>query len=549
MYKHEPISQIRLFTNLFMLIFLSFILFPAILQAGSNSNKLLNDLETALEKRDDYQQLKFHRIQSLMNELQAANNTANKRLEYNLTLGLYKEYQAFFYDSAFKYVQNLISIARDLGDVDIINHSKIELGFTFLSSGLFKESLDTLMNINSACLNQETKIDYYTVLARTYYDLGDYHNDRIYSKIYTRLGNQSLDSAISLLSDSTANYWLASGLKRMKSDDLSNAVDAFNYVVSQFNISQHDYAISTSSLGWIYTLLGRDNDAIDMLMKAAIADIKSSTKETVALRNLALHLYKKGNLDLAYRYIKIALDDATWYNARHRKMEIGEILPIIEGKRVAMLEKQRKQLINYVIATTLLSFLVTLFALIIYKQLKKLKIIRKILQETNTNLQGMNETLLETNKIKEEYIGYFFSINSEFIERLEKYQKTIHRKIATRQFDDLKYIINSGDLQKEREKLFVNFDKIFLKLFPHFIDEFNKLFKPEDQIVVEHDELLNTDLRIFALIRLGITDNEKIAKFLNYTVSTIYTYKTKLKHNTIVLRDKFDEHIMSIKAL
>lgn len=537
----------RLYTTSFLLVCL--LLIPTYILAGNNTKELLNDVEFALDKRIDFQQLKFQKIHYLTSELYTAKQSSNRRLEYDLTLRLYQEYQSFIYDSAFKYVQELIAVARDLNDEVIINQSKIELGFISLSSGLFKESLDTLQGINSKHLDSQTRIEYYKVLARTYYDLGDYHNDDVYSNIYTRLGNHTMDSAINLLSDTTAAYWLALGLRRMKSNDMLNAVDAFNYVMSRFAISGHDYAISASSLGWIYNIIGRNNDAIDMLAKAAIADIHSSTKETVALRNLAIHLYKEGDLERAYRYIKVALEDATFYNARHRKMEIGEILPIIDSKRIVMLERQRKQLINYVIATTFLSVLVTIFALIIYKQLKKLKIIRQILQGTNTNLQEMNDTLLENNKIKEEYIGHFFSINSEFIERLESIQKTIRRKITSRQFTDLGDIIKPSDLQKERDKLFVNFDRIFLKLFPNFIDEFNKLFKEEDQVVVDKDELLNTDLRIFALIRLGITDNEKIAKFLNYTVNTIYTYKTKLKQKTIVQRDKFDEHIMSIKAL
>ena len=547
MYKQEPFIQKGVFKNLY--IVLCFLLLPTFLLAGNNTQVLLDSVELALEKRDDYQNQKFQKIHYLSNELQTAKRTLNKRLEYDLTQRLYQEYQSFVYDSAFKYVRELISVARELKDDEIINQSKIELSFISLSSGLFKESLDTLKGINSESLNPETKIEYYKVLARTYYDLGDYHNDKVYSNIYTRLGNHSIDTAISLLSDTTAAYWLALGLKQMKSNDMLNAVDAFNYVMSRYSISDHDYAISASSLGWIYDLLGRNNDAIDMLAKAAIADIQSSTKETVALRNLAIQLYKEGDLERAYRYLKVALEDATFYNARHRKMEIGEILPIIDSKRIVMLERQRKQLINFVIATTLLSILVTIFLLIIYKQLKRLKVIREILQATNSNLQEMNDTLLENNKIKEEYIGHFFSINSEFIDRLESIQKTIRRKIASRQFNDLADIVTPGDLQKERDKLFVNFDKIFLKLFPNFIEEFNKLFKEEDQIVVDKNELLNADLRIFALIRLGITDSEKIAKFLNYTVNTIYTYKTKLKHKTIVQRDKFDEHIMAIKAL
>lgn len=530
-----------------MLFFVFLYCTPSTLHAGNNTDKLLIELENMLAKNEEYQLEKIERIQALEFELQLAKKISNKLHEYEVNNKLYNEYQSFMYDSAYKYVQNMTLIARELNNPELLNKAKIELGFTFLSSGLFKESLDTLKSISTVELDNETKIDYYNVLARTYFDMGIYCNTVHYYTVYSKTGAQIIDSAIMLLSDTTEQYWLAMGQKLLKSGDFANAIDAFNFAISQFELSQHDYAIATSSLGWLYQLFGRDNDAIDMLIKAAIADIKNSTRETVALRELAIILYRKGELDLAYKYINIALDDATFYKARHRKMEISEVLPIIESNRFTMLEKQRKQLINYGFAITALSLVVTMFVLVFYKQLKKVRSIRSILQETNLNLKNMNDMLLETNKIKEEYIGYFFNINSEFITRLENYQKTIRRKIASRQFDDLKDIIRPSELHKERENLFKNFDKIFLNLFPNFIEEFNKLFKPEDQIIVEQNELLSADLRIFALLRLGITDSDKIAKFLNYSVNTIYTYKTKLKHKAIVSKDDFDKKVMAIK--
>jgi tetratricopeptide (TPR) repeat protein len=335
----------------------------------------------------------------------------------------------------------------------------------------------------------------------------------------------------------------------MKSGDMEGSADAFNYLLSKYSLSDHEMAIATSSLGYVYSQLGRTNEAIDMLIKAAIADIKSSTKETVALRNLAVHLYNKGDVDRAYRYIKIAFDDATFYNARHRKIEIGAVLPIIEGERISTIERQKKQLMQYSVLLTLLSVLIIVFALIIYKQLKELKEVKRKLQETNNDLRLMNESLLETNKIKEKYIGYFFKVNSIYIEKIEEFQKAVHRKIVSRQFDDLDDLIKNSYFKKERENLYINFDKIFLKIFPHFVDEFNALFREEDRIILREDELLNTDLRIFALMRLGISDNEQIAKFLNYSVNTIYTYKTKIKNKSIVPRNEFEDRIMAIKAL
>ncbi|MBN1415099.1 MAG: hypothetical protein JW973_08380 [Bacteroidales bacterium] len=529
-------------------LFSSFILLITVTaRPSSETEKLYKELEQCILNKEFYQIKKQQRIHALVDKLQAS--AGNKDLTLEIYEQLFNEYKSFIYDSAFKYVTKINELADESGDRSRINKARINMGFTLLSSGLFKESLDIL---NSIKLNHADTIilqEYYLVVARTYHDLADYDNDDYFARSYRKTGNLYLDSAIYLLDDKTPEYWSAIGLRKMKSDDLKGSSDAFNYLISKYDLPDHELAIATSSLGYVYSQLGRVNEAIDMLIKAAIADIKSSTRETVALRNLAVHLYNKGNIDIAYRYIKIAFDDATFYNARHRKIETGAVLPIIEGERLSTIEKQKKQLLLYSVLITVLSFLLIIFALIIYKQLKELKKVKLQLQNINYDLHKMNDSLLEANKIKEKYIGYFFKVNSIYIEKIEEFQKLVHRKIVSRQFDDLDDIIKNSYFKKERENLYISFDKIFLKIFPHFVDEFNTMFRAEDRIVLQEDELLNTDLRIFALMRLGISDNEQIAKFLDYSVNTIYTYKTKIKNKAIIPRNEFDDRIMAIKAL
>ncbi|HPR32085.1 MAG TPA: DUF6377 domain-containing protein [Prolixibacteraceae bacterium] len=516
--------------------------------ASNETEKLLRELDGILTRRDDYYAQKRERISMKSRELSLAEAAGSSLYAWQLCHELISEYESFSYDSAFVYVQKINQLALRSGDPVKKAHAKIKMGFSLLSSGLFKESLDTLLRINAAPLPDSLQQEFYHVVARTYYDLADYNNDDFFSTSYRRTGTIYLDSALALMEPDTREYWALMGLRRMKTDDLEGSADAFNFLISQFTISHHLYAIATSSLGYLYGLMGRENEAIDMLIRAATADIQSSVKETVALRNLAVHLFHKGDINRAYRYIKIALDDATQYNARHRKVEVSSVLPIIEGERLSTVEKQRKQLLNYSLVVSMLSVLVISFFVIIFVQFRKLNSVKLILQETNNNLREINNNLREANKIKEEYIGYFFNVSSGYIERIEAFQKAIHRKIIAKQFSDLDSIIRSTDLKKERENLYINFDKIFLKIFPNFVDEFNQLFIEEDWIIPGKEELLNTDLRIFALIRLGITDNEKIARFLNYSVNTIYTYKTKIKNKALVGREEFEQKIMSIKS-
>jgi tetratricopeptide (TPR) repeat protein len=528
-------------------IILLFLLIRLPLIASGETEMLLGKLDQLLIGREVFVKQKLARIDSLTLLSGKLNRESDREKLFLLFVKLQEEYKSFRYDSAFRYVSELNRIAPGLHDYNRIAQAKTIMGFTLVSSGLFKEAIDTLRSINISRCSVELKREYYGVIARTFFDLADYDNDAHFALIYRRTGTQYLDSALLLTSDTAAGYWSLTGLRQMKSGNPQGAADAFNFLISRYPISNHQYAIATSSLGYLYTLLSRENEAIDMLIRAAMADINSSTRETVALRNLAVLLFNRGDIERAYRYIKIALEDATFYNARHRKVEIGAVLPIIEGERLRTVEQQKSMISQYAIVVSILSVLVLVFFLIIFFQLRKLNKVKNILQATNTSLQEINLRLSESNIIKEEYIGYFFNVNSEFIEKLEAYRKVISRKVTARQFDELTAIISPNDMKRERENLYVNFDKIFLKLFPNFIQEFNSFFGEEDQVQLKHGELLNTDLRIFALMRLGITDSEKIAKFLDYSVNTIYTYKARIKNKVLYDRDSFEERVMEIR--
>jgi hypothetical protein len=185
---------------------------------------------------------------------------------------------------------------------------------------------------------------------------------------------------------------------------------------------------------------------------------------------------------------------------------------------------------------------------VIVRQLKKLKAAEQRITDANDSLQKINHNLREANAIKDEYIGYYFNINSEYINKIEEFKKAIDHKLVNRKFDDIKYIVNNVDLKKEREALYFSFDKVFLKLFPDFVTTFNSYFDEKDRIVLKDNQLLNTELRIFALIRLGISDTEKIAKILNYSVNTIYAYKTRVKSKSRIPNEEFEHRIMEIKT-
>lgn len=515
---------------------------------AQETEQLLNTLDSVIALSEYYTQKKIDRINKLKTRFDVYKSDNNNEKEYETSLDLFYEYQSFVYDSAFYYIEKAKSEATQMNSPVKLANAKIKQGFVLLSSGLFTEAIETLESINVSILPDAIKAEYYSVFARAYYDLADYSQDPVFSKKHKSTGNEYLAKALELTPEDTNDYWARESLMRMKKEDWRGARHAFNYWVNNYDMPRHYKGIATSSLGYIYSLSGANDKAMEYLIKAAIADVETATKETVALRNLAKILFEAGNKKRAYEYIILAMEDAEYYNARHRKIQIATILPIIEGERLDLVESQKSDLIWLAMLSLSLAVFVIFFVVIIYKQLTKLKKARKVLQTSLKKLNASNIKLKEADKIKEEYIGYFLNVNSEYIDKLDTLQKKVLNKINARKYEDLLHFVKNTNMRKERQHLFREFDEVFLKIFPNFIEDFNSFFKEEDKIVLKKNELLNAELRIFGLIRLGINDNEKLAKFLNYSVTTIYTYKTKLKAKSIY-KDNFHEKLMEIKAV
>jgi tetratricopeptide (TPR) repeat protein len=492
--------------------------------------------------------LKENKIHKIMNELQAAPVISYDQLYHYAAL--FEEYKSYKYDSAYVYAIKTLNIANKLNNPDKILEAKVRLVFCFLSSGLFKEAFDIVKDSDIDDLSPGTKLDYYKIMARLYYDMADYNGVEPFKADYVEKGNKYSEKAIPLIAVNTVEYWSALGLMKMKQKDYNGSMDAFKEVLRTSN-DNHEDAIAASSLAYINTLTNQHEDAVINLIKAAIADIKSATKETVAMRNLATLLYQShGDINQANKYIKLAMDDANFYNARHRKIEISSILPIIEKERFDSIERQRNILIWLVLSVTILFILFLGATLIIRKQLKKLNIARRTIQEQNEKVLQTNSELSEANKIKDKYIGHFFYVNYQYIDKLEHMYRLINRKVALRQFDDFAKMFKEADMIIERKNMYSSFDETFLKLFPDFINEYKLLFPPEEiaHMGIENGNL-TVEMRIFALIRLGIFESEKIGKFLNYSIHTINTYKTKIKNKSIIQNELFEQKIMEIKSV
>ncbi|WP_183565684.1 DUF6377 domain-containing protein [Mucilaginibacter sp. SP1R1] len=516
--------------------------------ASSKTDSLLTELKRELTKKKFYDDQKETHIKQLKASL-LSTPLANYNSRYQLCSNIYEEYKVYQFDSAYVYINKMQNISNIINDVPKQSDCKIKLGFILLSAGMFKEAFDCFNGIDVHLLNSESKIEYYSLKARAHSDLADYDNNVYYSEYNNTLSIKYLDSTIALCKPNSYDMLMQQGNKQVRMGETQKPSEYFLSLLNNYKLTTHQRAMVATGLSSFYAQPSQIEERTNLLIIGVINDIRSSTKETLASFELGDLLYKNDNVKDAYIFIDQAMNDAEYYGARLRKIKIGAVLPIVAAQKLMLMEKEKNKFLIYLLSIAVVSVLVLMVSFIIFNQLKRLKAKEKIIEEKNIELESINDKLVEDTRIKEEYIGYFFNVISGYILKLEKLKRNIDRKLSARKYDDIQLAVNEINIKKERDLLFYTFDHIFLKIFPNFITVFNSLFKEEDQIWPKDHEVLNTDLRIFALIRMGIDDNETIANILEYSVNTIYVYKMRIKAKAIVPGDLFDQKIMGVKAV
>lgn len=501
--------------------------------ADAQVEQTLKELDKYIETSDTYIKEKNYRINRLRRRLQEISAEKQELTAFDLNYELFEEYQSFKYDSAYFYANRSLNLARGLNDADKIVRAQCAIVFCHMSSGLFVEAFNEMEKVDISETSIMTRANFYALYNRLYYDASDFNNSEEWSHLYTELGTAYADSLIAIVPSDSYEYAFAKAQCQIKHWHYNECIGSYKQILQDFEVSAHNKAIINSSIGGAYRILGQNDSAVVYLAKAAINDIESATKETTALYRLAEILCERGDTERAYTYIHTALADADFYNARHRKLSINPILPIIEQARMDAITRQKNQMAMIIWLCIMLIAVLLAGAFIILKQYRKIK--------------RRSNQLREANRIKEEYIGHSFYVNSEYIAEVEELYKTIHQKIVAHQYDDLRDVSRLSKVNKKRESMYESFDKCFLKLFPSFVIEYAKLF-PEGYID-PNATALTPEMRIFALIRLGINDSERISKFLNYSVHTIYTYKTRVKTKSIVTNEEFEARIKSVEMI
>lgn len=529
------------------LLSILFFFFVLVSFSKNETNIDFSKLDEAIAQKDQFELVKQKQIDGIKAKLsQMTSNQENKLL---LLQQLHQAYFTFDYDSAMTYALQLIETAENSDNPYSKAQAKLSLSTTLLASGIFTEAKDSMLSIDANAFPDSMKVEYFYDCSRLYFDMVDYYQTSYFIDTYVNKGLQYLDSALALTRTGSLKYYSLKGLQLVRTFDYVAALANYDTLFTKYKTTGRQLAIDASTYGFVLEQNGRPEEGMDWLVKAAIEDIKLANKENVALMNLANKLFQMGNVEKSSEYLSIALEDAQTFGALQRKFQISQIQPIVEATKLQMSEEQKTRIKRYAFMVTALSLLIVVILFILYRQFQKVKAARDTINKANEALKNNNQKLREVNLIKEEYIGQFFKTNSDLIEKLEGFRQSIENKVMTHRLDELKGLLKKQNIKEEREAMYRTFDSVFLNIFPDFVTKFNALFKEEDCVVLKGNEQMNTDLRIFALIRLGILDTEKIAHILNYSVNTINTYKTKIKNRSIVNNDDFEKEILKIQSI
>jgi hypothetical protein len=365
--------------------------------------------------------------------------------------------------------------------------------------------------------------------------------------VYDSIQSAYRDSSLLFLDHELYNYQINFASQCLRAKDYASAERSLLPLLATTAPDTRAYAMLTSVLAQVYQAMGNAEKEKEYLVRSAISDIQSSVKENISIRQLAFLLLNDGDITHSNAYIKKSLDDANFYNARLRNVQIVKLLPVIDKAYQLEREKYQQKLKASMVAIGVLVFFLAGLAVYLYRLVKKLAKTRKEVIRANKDLKKANNNLLETNHVKEEYIGRFLNQCSVYIDKLEAYRKALNKKAANGKLEELYTMLKSSQIiEDELKDFYQTFDSTFIHLFPNFVAEFNQLLPPEERIHPKGEEVLTVELRVFALIRLGITDSAKIANFLRYSITTIYNYRSKYRSKSLIPRDKFEETVMKI---
>ena len=554
------IIYMRRFSLLILLLLLSATTF-------ADNRQLLDELDEAISQRTTYAKFKGNKINLLKRkEMTETDSSAILKVMDEL----YTEYYVFRFDSAMTYANQGMSLAIKRNDKHYMTLFSIHLAEILTLGGMYSEAVNRLDGIDRSVVEADMMFKLYYSYFSVYSYWSDYCHDQVFSPLYREKANDYLRQAMQYASESDPLYKFYQGERMVYVEpDSKKAREFYQSVMGASPEGSRIYAMASYALAGNFMVGGDEERYEEFLIKAALSDLKSCTMENLALQTLAVFLFQKGEeyIERAERYINVSMEDAKFYNNRLRILEISRNLPQIMTSYQDVTERQNRHLRYAIGFISLLVIGLLLTSYYIYRQNRKLNIRRHELAESNNQLtdlnaqlaesnqqqadlnnqlQELNQRLIYTNKHREGLASIYIDLCAKYIDKLGKYQTLVKRKIKAHQEQELLQTISSTRISEEDAATFLTrFDKAFLELYPTFVEEFNALLTEDGRITQKSPHTLTTELRTFALIRLGVKSTADIAGLLFLSNQTIYNCRSVTK-NKAINKETFDVDVMHL---
>lgn len=530
---------------------------------NKNIKDLYEQLDQAIEQSQYYINQKESRITKIKKQSRQGHTPPQLLTAY---YKLYEEYKTYKSDSSIYYIHQVIDLAKRNNMKSDITKLRSLLALQYSTSGAFTEALHVLQSIDKKTLNNSNKKDYYIAFYHVYGELGftNINIDTELSQEFYSKQDCYRDTLFSILSPNSEDYLMRKEVLLTNQNKLKEALKINDIRLSKCKKGSHEYGIVAYYRYLIYSSL-KDEDMVKYwLLQSAICDVKCAINDQASLWILAEILSKEKDVERSYKYINFSWKANKKFCTRIRSWQISPVLGTIDHNYQAELKKANHRLIFAIICVSLLVIALALLTFYVNKQKSYLSNARNELKKTNTQLEELNnklsstngmlkasnDKLNESNGVKEEYIGQFLGACSHYIDKLDKMRLNVNKMVKNKQYNELYSMTKSSEVkEQELEELYANFDKVFLNLFPNFVEDLNGLLKEECQIHLSSPNKLSAIVRVFALIRLGIDDSTKIAEFLHYAVNTIYNYRAKLRNGAINDRNEFEKKVRELGTL
>ena len=515
------------------------------LHAGtSDFPQLYKQLEQVLALRQATALHKEARIDSLRQTIRPGMSASTL---YQLYGQIFEEYYVYRSDSALFYVDQAEKMAIRLNDLQKQQQCIINRSLLLATTGYFSQALEQLNEINRAQVDSTMLLSYYTAYEWVYSVWSEYSNDDVYAPQFRKKEVLYNDSMLQVLPRESNEYYYWKGELKARTGNQLEAQQAYEKALLGLAVNTRLYACVTCGLAFAHKRQGNFREYEKYLILSSISDNTCPLKENLSMQELAIFLYETSDQELekANRYLNYSMEDAMFYNNRLRMLEIARKFPSIVSSYQQKSNDKSERLPRAICFISLLSLLLAVSIFYIYRQMQQLGKQRKAVTHMNNQLTELNNELLRTNHIREEYVSLFLDLCAAYIDKLNRYQDLVKRKVKAKQTEDLAKLANNKMSENDAKHFFVNFDTTFLTLYPNFIKEFNALLREGEEIIPQKGEILNTELRIFALVRLGIKDSSRIATLLFYSPQTIYNYRTAVR-NRARDRESFEEKVKQL---